>query len=147
MYILGISPDHTASAALLKDDRVIACVSEERFNRKKNFFGVPKKSIEFCLEFAGIDANKLDLVVVSSQVPPPLPDWGFENKTSVNIYKILKSGHSFLTDEVEWRFPSMRRINEVSYNLVSKAMKRGINKERIRKLQEVVNVDKEKFVF
>lgn len=147
MYILGISPDHTASAALLKDDKVIACVSEERFNRIKGFFGIPKKSIEFCLEFAGIDAKDLDLVVVSSQVPPPLPEWGFENKTSVNTYKFLKSGYSFLIDEVEWRFPAMRRLNELIYNLVSNAMKSSINKERIRKLREVVNVADDKFYF
>ena len=147
MYILGISPDHTASAALLKDDKVIACVSEERFNRIKNFFGIPKKSIEFCLKFAGIDAKDLDLVVVSSETPPPLPEWGFENKASVNAYKFLKNGYSYLIDKIEWRFPFLRTINEFSYNLVSKVMKGSINKERIRKLREILDINNEKFVF
>lgn len=147
MYILGISPDHTSSAALLKDDRVIACVSEERFNRIKSFFGLPKRSIKFCLDFAGIDEKSIDLVIVSSQVPPPLPDWGFENKSSVNLYKFLKFGYSFLTTEIEWRFPALRRINEFSYGLASKAMKKSINKERIKKVQEILNISEEKILF
>lgn len=147
MYILGISPDHNATAALLKDDRVIVCVSEERFNRVKNFFGIPRQSIKFCLEFANINAKSLDLVVVASQIPPPLPQWGFENKTSINTYKFLKSGYSFLTDEVEWRFPVIRGLNELIYNLVSNAMKSSINRERIKKLREVVNAGDDKFYF
>lgn len=147
MYILGISPDHNASVALLKDDKVIACVSEERFNRIKNFFGIPKKSIDFCLKFAGIDPKDLDLIVVSSQVPPPLPEWGFEKKTSINTYKFLKLVYSYLIDKVEWRLPYLRSINEIIYSLASRAMKGSINEERIRKFQEALGVNKEKFVF
>ncbi len=147
MYILGINPDHTASAALLKDGEVIVCVSEERFNRIKNFFGIPRKSIEFCLEFAGISAKDLDLVVVSSQVPPPLADWGFENKASVNSYQLLKKVYSFLIDQVEWRYPVFRGIDEFIYGIVSKVMKGSINRERIRKLKETVNVKEDKFIF
>ncbi len=135
MYILGISPDHNATAALLRDGKIIACVSEERFNRIKNFFGIPKKSIEFCLKFAGITAKSLDLVVISSEVPPPLPEWGFENRVSINSYKILKKSYSFLTEEVEWRFPVFRPVNEFLYGLVYKVMKGSINKERVKKFQ------------
>lgn len=147
MYILGISPDHNASAALLKDGKVIACVSEERFNRIKNFFGIPKKSIEFCLEFAGIAAEDLDLAVVSSQVPPPLADWGFENKASVNSYQLLKKGYSFLIDQVEWRYPIFRDIDELIYKIAAKVMKGSINRERKDKFREVVNVERDKFIF
>ena len=147
MFILGISSDHNATAALLKDGEVVACVSEERFTRVKNFFGIPKKSIEFCLKFAGISAEDLDLVVVSSQVPPPRPDWGFENKTSIQSYQLLKKVYSFLIDQVEWRYSFFRGINESIYNLISNIMKGPINKERLRKLQEIVGVNKDKFIF
>lgn len=147
MYILGISPDHNSTAALLKDGRIIACVSEERFVRIKNFFGIPKKSIEFCLKFAGITAGDLDLVVVSSQVPPPLVDWGFENKASVNSYQLLKKGYSFLTSQVEWKLPFFRRIDELIYKIAAKVMKGSINRERIRKFREVINVSQDKFLF
>lgn len=147
MYILGISADHNSSAALLKDDKIIVCVSEERFNRIKNFTGIPKKSIEFCLDFAEIDAELLDLVVVSSQVPPPISDWGFEGKVNVNSYKFLKKVYSFLSDEIEWRFPLFRPINEFMYKQVSKIMKRFINKERIKNLQEILDINESKFQF
>lgn len=147
MYILGISPDHNASAALLKDGKVIACVSEERFVRIKNFFGIPKKSIEFCLKFAGITAEDLNLVVVSSEVPPPLEEWGYENKGSVNTYSVLKKVYSILIDQFEWRFPFFRDIDEFIYKIAAKVMKGSINKERVRNFREVVNVSEDKFIF
>ncbi|MEK6906611.1 MAG: carbamoyltransferase C-terminal domain-containing protein [Nanoarchaeota archaeon] len=65
MYILGIHPSHNATAALLKDGKIIACVSEERFVRVKNFWGFPSNSVNFLLDFARIKPDDLDLVVVS----------------------------------------------------------------------------------
>ncbi len=147
MYILGISPDHTASAALLKDGKVIACVSEERFNRIKGSFGIPRRSIEFCLATAQIEAKDLDLVVVSSQIPPPLPQMGFNNKRSVNLYKFLKTGYSYLIDTIEWKLPFLRSVDESGYNLVAQIMKGSINKERIKKLQEVLAIQEDKILF
>jgi len=64
VYILGLSCFyHDAAAALIKDGTVIAATEEERFTRKKHDFGFPKKSIDFCLEFAGISSAEIDYVV------------------------------------------------------------------------------------
>lgn len=147
MYVLGVSSDHNATAALLKDDKVIVCVSEERFTRVKNFFGIPRKSIEFCLEFANIKAGDLDLVVVSSEVPAPRPDWGFESKANTGTYKLLKKSYAFLTNKIEWKYPIFRGIDESLYKLASKIMKHSINKERVKKLQEILPIETDKFIF
>ena len=59
---------HDASAALLLDGKVIACASEERFTRLKyslNLTGntlLPKNAIQYCLDYAGINIEDVDLV-------------------------------------------------------------------------------------
>lgn len=55
MYILGISAFyHDSAAALIKDGKIIAAISEERLTRKKGDSSFPVNSIKFCLEFEGI---------------------------------------------------------------------------------------------
>ena len=59
---------HDASAALFLDGKPIACVSEERFTRLKfslNLTGntlLPQNAINYCLRYAGIEVNDVDLV-------------------------------------------------------------------------------------
>lgn len=63
MIILGITEDHNATAAIVKDGRVVACSSEERFSRIKNDSEYPYKAIDSCLEVANIQASQIDYVV------------------------------------------------------------------------------------
>ena len=49
---LGINVSHGASAALLINGKIVLAAQEERFNKVKNFVGYPKKSIDFCLNYA-----------------------------------------------------------------------------------------------
>ncbi|HSK64907.1 MAG TPA: carbamoyltransferase N-terminal domain-containing protein, partial [Pyrinomonadaceae bacterium] len=66
MYILGINAYHgDASAAIIKDGRLIAAVEEERFNRIKHCAGFPEQSIRYCLEAAGIRLEDLDHAGIS----------------------------------------------------------------------------------
>lgn len=69
MYILGINEGRVATAALLKDGEIIACVSEERFTRKKGQVGYPARSIAYCLEHAGISMDQVDRVVFGAKNP------------------------------------------------------------------------------
>jgi carbamoyltransferase len=61
--ILGISAYyHDSAAALVVDGRIVAAAQEERFTRKKYDYEFPTKSIEFCLQQAGLSAGDLDYV-------------------------------------------------------------------------------------
>jgi carbamoyltransferase len=61
--ILGISAFyHDSAAALVVDGRIVAAAQEERFTRKKYDAGFPARSIEFCLQHAGLNAEDLDYV-------------------------------------------------------------------------------------
>ncbi len=66
MYILGINAYHgDASAAIIRNGKLIAAVEEERFNRFKHCAGFPEQSIRYCLEAAGIGLEDLDHVGIS----------------------------------------------------------------------------------
>ncbi len=67
--ILGINAYHgDASAAIVKDGQLVAAVEEERFNRIKHWAGFPTRSIQFCLETAGVSMKDVDHITFSSDV-------------------------------------------------------------------------------
>jgi carbamoyltransferase len=64
MRILGISAFyHDSAAALIDDGHIVAAVQEERFTRRKHDASFPHNAIAYCLEEAGIAADRLDHVV------------------------------------------------------------------------------------
>ncbi len=69
MHVLGLNIGHNATAALLEDGKVVACVSEERFSRLKNHYGVPFQSIHYLLEHAQLTMQNIGLVVVDDHYP------------------------------------------------------------------------------
>lgn len=65
MIILGINNMHDASAALVVDGKVVAAAEEERFIRVKHTKGFPKNAIHFCLDYAGIKMEEVDIISTS----------------------------------------------------------------------------------
>ncbi len=61
--ILGISAFyHDSAACLVRDGEIIAAAQEERFSRKKHDHRFPKNAVQFCLDYAGIPINAVDIV-------------------------------------------------------------------------------------
>ena len=62
--VLGVSAYyHDAAAALIVDGKIVAAMQEERFSRRKNDPGLPRRAAEACLALAGLTAEDLDQVV------------------------------------------------------------------------------------
>jgi carbamoyltransferase len=69
-WILGISASHNGSACLLKGDRIVVAIQEERLTRYKRhrIYGArASKAVAYCLNYAGIDPSDLSLVVLCIQ--------------------------------------------------------------------------------
>lgn len=67
--ILGICCfNHDASAALIKNNELVAFAEEERFNNQKHSPAFPKNSIRFCLDKAG--CNQMEITDVSFYFNP-----------------------------------------------------------------------------
>jgi carbamoyltransferase len=59
VYSLGLTTMGDAAATLIRDAEPVAAVEEERFSRVKHHSGFPFRSIEYCLEEAGIDLHEV----------------------------------------------------------------------------------------
>ncbi len=73
-YVLGVHDGHNASAAILRDGQLLFVVQEERLVGQKNFNGFPARSIEACLDFAGIESRDVNHVAFAGcrQTPTQL---------------------------------------------------------------------------
>ena len=65
MIILGINASHCATAALLKDGKILSCISEERLTGVKNQSGLPIKAIEKALTESRLKSSDVDKVAFS----------------------------------------------------------------------------------
>jgi carbamoyltransferase len=69
MNVLGLNLSHDASATLLKNGNIVACVQEERLNRNKFAYTFPEKAIAEVLKISGITAESIKEVAWTSVVP------------------------------------------------------------------------------
>ncbi len=109
MYILGISCYyHDASAALIKDGKIVAAAEEERFTRIKHDSGFPINAVKFCLNSQGISINDIGYI-------------GFYEKPLVKLERVLYqhlemfplSLKTFVTSMPSWLTEKLRVIRKV----------------------------------
>jgi carbamoyltransferase len=66
MIILGINAFHgDSSACIVSDGKLVCAIEEERVRRIKHWAGLPAESINWCMEYAGIEVNDIDHIAVS----------------------------------------------------------------------------------
>jgi len=63
MVILAFYYEHNSSACVIIDGKIVAAIAEERLSRVKNDATFPIHSIRWCMEWAGVKDNEIDLVV------------------------------------------------------------------------------------
>ncbi|MBI2011694.1 carbamoyltransferase [Candidatus Daviesbacteria bacterium] len=146
IYILGISESHCASAALLKDGELIACVSEERFTRKKLQSGIPKNAIKYCFNFAKITASDLSLVALADFESPFLT----ARESTYDKFKILSilgKPVLWLEEKIERKVPNSQELFYRIYRFFAKSNQTQRQKRRIKKLKATVSLPSDKFKF
>jgi len=65
VIVLGINETHCATAALLRDGRIVGCASEERFSRLKNDAGYPRRAVDALLAEAGVSPAQIDVIALA----------------------------------------------------------------------------------
>jgi carbamoyltransferase len=63
--VLGVHAGHDAGAAVVRDGRLVACINEERLNRRKLFWGWPQRSVLEALRLAGTAPQDVDAIAVA----------------------------------------------------------------------------------
>ena len=96
--ILGISCYyHDAAASIVKDGKILAAVTEERFSRRKHDYDFPINAINFCLGQAGIKSNELDYVIFHEK-----PFVKFERLLMTILETFPKSSTVFRESMLSW---------------------------------------------
>ena len=107
MVILGIHDGHNASAALIKDGRLVCAVSEERFSRVKHHYGFPYKSVQQVLSAASVTSDQIDRVAMSTATLPPAYFYTRRNATfSISDYWL---------EQKEYWYPKLYENKDPSY--------------------------------
>lgn len=70
MIGLGIHDGHNATACLIVDGQIKACIAEERLVRIKNWCGFPQQAIQACLRSCHVDPAAVNAVGVAGLMPP-----------------------------------------------------------------------------
>jgi carbamoyltransferase len=65
MIVLGLNETHCATAAILRDGRIVGCASEERFSRLKNDAGYPRRAIDALLSELRLSPAAIDRVALA----------------------------------------------------------------------------------
>ncbi len=152
MLILGINSSHNATACLLKDGKVVYCVSEERFTRVKNQSGLPINSIKQIFKDLKIRPDEIDQVGFS-----------FEDMAINRGYSVLsgftKSGSepekeaitSFIWKFKEWvlaSIPQTRYLYPVVQSFIYKTFVFPRFKEEVLDLfEKEIKIDRNKVRF
>jgi carbamoyltransferase len=66
VYILGIWDGHDSGAAVIKDNRILAAINEERLTRRKLEIRFPARSVMECLRYLNLQAGDIKQVAVST---------------------------------------------------------------------------------
>ena len=106
MIILSFHNSLEASAAIYINGEIKAAVSEERFNRIKNFRGFPHRSINYLLKKFNINFKKIDYVI-----------YGMINSISPNQNTLIKINQKLKKISPLYRKKFYERINsEIKWN-------------------------------
>ncbi|MBM3231759.1 hypothetical protein FJZ21_00040 [Candidatus Pacearchaeota archaeon] len=121
MFVLGLNIGHNSTACLLKDGKIITCVSEERFSRIKNHAGIPFAGIDYILKSNGLEIKDLATIVLDDHYPI-INDPKFV-KQFLESY-IRKPLHKRILSKIGYNYPNFY----YNYNLMKNP--RSSNKKR-----------------
>jgi carbamoyltransferase len=138
MLTLGVHDGHTATACLLEDGKVLACISEERLNREKEWSGFPRKAILKCLEISSRSAQEIDAVGICSN----MPQIGHAHFQNPHTYKKVFSGFTKIVPSALLQ----SSINIKALNAIGKFMFKSRRDNLINSLSSLgINTEKKYF--
>lgn len=120
-YILGINAFHAnSSACILKNNKVVFAIEEERLNRIKNWSGFPAKSIRYCLEYAKIDLNELKCIAINRDSKSNLKQKVFFSFQNLNNFKyaLKKSKNLTHLNKIENYFLKEFKLSKLNPKIV-----------------------------
>jgi carbamoyltransferase len=134
--VFSFADGHDASAALIRDGKVLAALQEERLTNIKHYDGTPERSMRAVFEIANVEPSEVNVIAIANlvrvcaptsskvRVPSALPKESSINKRiwlSLHMlgYVPFIDSHTYakLYVRILHKFREMRQINKVLENL------------------------------
>lgn len=146
IYVLGINEALCASAAILKDGKIIAAVQEERFTRIKNVWGFPTNAVKFCCDFAKIKTSDLDLVVLSYNDPYTHFTFGQQARERPGIAPLYLKFLGKLAPKIEYKIPFAQKISDLGRYFYYTFYEPGNKKKQEKEIAAALNISTNKII-
>src|SRR3989344_8372970 len=144
-HVLGMTLGHNATAAITNNGRIIACASEERFTREKNVYGYPARAIDYCLHAANLTPQKIDLVVLSSHITPPLyttsdglKEQSRHDKPSLNWFSLLSA--------MRGKINTIKKLDQTGYRHAAPLLSKITNKKRVDLISHRLGISQQNII-
>ncbi len=134
--VFSFADGHDASAALIRDGKVLAALQEEKLTNIKHYDGTPERSMRAVFKIAGIEPSEVDIIAIANlvrvhapnssrtKIPSALPK---ESATNRRIWQAVHAlgyipfvdSHTYakLYVQILHKFREMRQINKVLESL------------------------------
>ncbi|MHC4549320.1 MAG: carbamoyltransferase family protein [Planctomycetota bacterium] len=134
--VLGVHAGHDAGAAVVRDGRLVACVNEERLNRRKLFWGWPERSVPEVLRLAAVAPADVDQVAIAgtSGSAREFGDKGYHDLGLARelVSKLSKGPVAGVLLGQETGVALVRTVMRMRHAITKRAMKRRLLSLRIR---------------
>ena len=135
MIVLGINYLSESSVCLIKNNKLIYALSEERLNRKKNWYGIPYLSINKLLRDCKIKISEIDyfathgLAAINNDVPN-IRD--FETKIiKINNSNLSKKNKISLIKKINERKMHEKKVTQFRTNKIIKELQKKYKKLKV----------------
>ncbi|OGM04067.1 hypothetical protein A2715_04985 [Candidatus Woesebacteria bacterium RIFCSPHIGHO2_01_FULL_39_32] len=146
MIVVGFYKGHNATACVLKDGKILASASEERFVRIKNVDTFPTNSIKFCLDFIGAKVADVDLFVRTYKHAE-----GFVTSKGKTVMTKPLEYQRWLAktfDRLLFYLPSLNSLTRETYAYFSKFLLTPYYQSKFRtNMANFLKVDPQKIIF
>lgn len=142
--VLGVHDGHLATAALVIDGKLSACASEERFTRKKNQSGFPRRAIEYVLSEGKVTPGELDLAVLAGEDLAPIYSTSSAGGMSLggaySVISPIRRGWGSL----EYHLHGLQPLGDLGYKAYSRIGFTLTRRQRLKSILNQLNLDIEK---
>jgi len=154
MIILGINASHTATACLLVDGEIKACISEERISRIKGQGGLPVKAIREVFRITGCQPSAVDMVFFGFKDPKVNSSFASLRGTRENLpveenifFNKIKKALWYLKEELLVNIPWTRVLYNNVFPIFYKSLDRTLFQNLLSTVEKETGISKEKIRF
>lgn len=132
MYILGIWDGHDSGVVVLKDDKILFAINEERLSRRKLDVSFPKKSIEYALNYLSLKKEDIKIIALSTtEFAKTL--WRFFPSLKESYYLLRRRKKEFSNFD-SFRKSLKYKITEIQLDPFSRNLSRFVTNRNLKRL-------------